>query len=250
MWEAGSTGFHRADDYSDLDIGILSRAGSNEKVWAIVDQAFDDLGGLALRWSEPNPLFEGMDKRVFRPLKATRWLQVDIGMFPESASELYNQPERHGTISVIFDRSERLQPPPWDEPSHRRHMQEALHQNLMKWRIYHGQFRKEFARGRTVDAFACHLFFTLQPLLAVLGMRYRPHRWDFGYRYLKEELPSNVVEVIERLCYVQSPGSLEDRFAEADALFTKTVRELEAQGITPLDPNSVDISPPELPSAI
>ncbi|MGH9786253.1 MAG: hypothetical protein ACRD88_18960, partial [Terriglobia bacterium] len=159
------------------------------------------------------------------------------------------QPERHGTITVLFDRSDRLKPPAWDEQTHRRRMCEALHQNLMKWQIYHGQFRKELARGRTVDAFACHLFLTLQPLLAVLGMRYRPHRWDFGYRYFKEEMPPEIVEAVERLCYLQQPEFLEVRFAEADALLTATVRELEKQGIIPLDPKGVDISP-TLPAGV
>jgi len=242
MWEAGSAAFHRSDEYSDLDIGVLTRTGRNDEVWNVVDKAFEDLGGLALRWSEPNPQFSGMDKRIFRPLKAARWLQVDVGLFPDTAAELYNEPERHGAIVVIFDRVNRLKPPQWDEQDHRLRMREALHQNLMKWQIYHGQFRKELARGRAVDAFACHIFLTLQPLLAVLGMLYRPSRWDFGYRYLKEEMPPDIVQTVERLCYIPRHDLLEKRFAEAEELFLATVVELKARGVVPIDANAVDIS--------
>jgi hypothetical protein len=244
MWEAGSTAFGRADDYSDLDIGVLASAGSNEEVWGVIDQAFAELGGLDLRWSEPNPLFPGMDKRTFRPRQAPRWLQVDIGLFPDSAAELYNQPERHGRIEVIFDHAGRLAPPSWDEQANRRRMCEALHQNLMKWQIYYGWFRKELARGRAVDAFVAHLYLTVMPLLTILNMRYRPSRWDFGFRYLKEELPGDVVEAVERLCYVPDASALEERFSEADLLLRKTLKELEGRGIIPIDPKGVDISAP------
>lgn len=249
MWEAGSTAFGRADDYSDLDIGVLLSAGSNDEVWGVLDQAFAELGGVSLRWSEPNPLFSGMDKRIFQPRQAQRWLQVDIGLFPDSAAELYNQPERHGRIDVIFDRAGRLVPPSWDEQANKRRMCEALHQNLMKWQIYHGWFRKELARGRTVDGFMMHLYLTVMPLLTILNMRYRPARWDFGFRYLKEELPLEVVEIVERLCYVLDPSALEERFSEADGLLRKTLKELEEHGVVPIAPEGVDIFAP-LPDSV
>jgi len=44
MWEAGSAAFGRVDDFSDLDIGLLSRTGTNVQVWAVVDTACEALG--------------------------------------------------------------------------------------------------------------------------------------------------------------------------------------------------------------
>jgi hypothetical protein len=241
MWEAGSTAFGRADDYSDLDIGVISKEGSNQEVWRVVDQAFEELGGVVLRWNEPSALFSGMDKRIFRPRQARAWFQVDIGLFPDSATELYNQPERHGRIVVVFDHTGRLTPPPWHEEGHRRKMGEALHQNLMKWETYYGWFRKELARGRAVDAFVMHLYLTVTPLLTLLNMRHRPNRWDFGFRYIKEELPPEVVKIVERLCYLSDPSVMEERFREADCLLRTTQKELEQRGIVPIDSKGVDI---------
>jgi predicted nucleotidyltransferase len=244
MWEAGSAAFDRIDDYSDLDIGILSKKGSNEDVWLVVDRAFEELGGVTLRWNEPSPVFSGMDKRIFRPREAKQWFQVDIGLFPDTATELYNQPERHGRILVVFDHANRMAPPLWDEDANRRRMGEALHQNLMKWQAYYGWFRKELARGRAVDAFVAHLYLTVIPLLTVLNMRYRPNRWDFGFRYLKEELPPDVVKIVERLCYMADPTVMETRFSEADQLLRATLDVLEEQGIRPIDSKGVDIFAP------
>lgn len=239
VWEAGSAAFDRDDEYSDLDVGVLATVGSNNEVWDVVGWAFDELGGLAFRWNEPNPIFSGVDKRIFRPRGAREWFQVDIGIYPETATELYNQPTRHGQVRVLFDHANRLTPPPWDEVQQGRRMGEALHQNLMKWQAYRGWFRKELTRGRPTDAFTIYFYTALLPLLAILGMRYRPARWDFALRYVKEEFPP---EVVERLCYVPGPAALEGRFAEADRLLQQTVDELRERGVVPIDSKGTDIT--------
>lgn len=243
VWEAGSTAFSRTDQYSDLDIGILYPTGNHDYVWKMVDDAFDELGGVEYRWIEPNRIFKSGLKRIFRLKRAGEWLRVDIHLFPDTARDLQNQPERHGQIEVLFDRTGRLRMPAWNKETNRRLICQALHQTLMKWQLHYGWFRKELARGREVDAFMVHLHATVLPLLTILNMRYRPNRWDFGFRYFKEELPATAVSIVERLCYVPNAPALEERFAEADQFFQTTLMELRKQGIAPIDPNGLDISP-------
>ncbi len=93
----------------------------------------------------------------------------------------------------------------------------------MKWRLYEGYFRKEIARGRGVDAFRMYQSMSVRPLLAVLGMAYRPARWDFELRYIHEEFPPQIAEAVLRLCYVASPEELEGKHAEATVLFERTI---------------------------
>jgi predicted nucleotidyltransferase len=241
MWEAGSAAFGRVDDYSDLDVGLIVHEQSNDHVWSMVNRAFADLGGIALRWHEPNPVFSGVDKHTYRLHRATRWLQIDVGLIPESSREFYNQAERHGTIQVVFDPDGRLAPPQWDAAGHLRNMRVALHHEMMKWKIYHGWFRKELARGRTIDAMRMHQAMTVGPLVVVLGMLHRPTRWDFHLRYVADEFPKDDAALIARLCYVGSPADLESRFLEADERFERAVAELASRGIAPIDPGGTDI---------
>jgi hypothetical protein len=58
MWEAGSAAFGRADERSDLDIGVLARGGSLQAVWQAVEAALDDLGGFSIRWENPLHIFK------------------------------------------------------------------------------------------------------------------------------------------------------------------------------------------------
>jgi hypothetical protein len=241
MWESGSHAFARADEYSDLDVGLLVREGTLDQAWAAVDRALEGVGGFHLRWQLPGHLFKGMTQRVYHPRRGGRWLALDIGIFEESAEDLYLDAPRHGRAEVLFDRSGRVTPPPWDPAKHRQTMREALHQDLMRWRSHATFFRKELARGRNVDAFGFYVGLALRPLLSVLGMLHRPDRFDYGFRYVKEDMPPDVVARIERLCYVPSAALLEERFAEAEAMFDETVEELGRRGITPVDKIGVDV---------
>jgi hypothetical protein len=241
MWEAGSHAFERADEYSDLDIGLLVREGALADAWAAVDRALERIGGFDLRWENPVHIFKGMTQRVYRLRDASPWLHLDIGVFQEPVDDLYLQTQRHGRAEVIFDRTGRIAPPPWDADRHLRQTREALHQEIMRWTLYFGFFRKELARGRTIDAFGFYLGLTLRPVFNVLGMLHRPDRWDYGFRYAREDLPADVVARLERLCYIPSPGALEERLAEADRMFSETVDELGRRGITPIDARGVDV---------
>jgi hypothetical protein len=243
MWEAGSHAFERADDYSDLDIGLLVRAGALADAWAAVDRALDCVGGFDLRWENPIHIFKGMTQRVYRMRDASPWLHLDIGIFEEPVDDLYLQTQRHGRAEVLFDRSGRVVPPPWDAEKHGRQVREALHQEIARWTTYYGFFRKELARGRTIDAFGFYIGLTLRPVLNVLGMLHRPDRWDYGFRYAREDLPADVVARLERLCFVAEPGQLPQKLSEAERLFNETVAELARRGVTPIDAKGVDVRP-------
>ena len=243
MWEAGSHAFERADEYSDLDIGLLVGEGTLADAWAAVDRALERVGGFDVRWENPVHIFKGMTQRVYRLRDASPWLHLDIGVFQEPVEDLYLQAPRHGRAEVMFDRTGRVTPPPWDAQNHLRQMREALHQEIMRWTIYFGFFRKELARGRAIDAFGFYIGLTLRPVLNVLGMLHRPDRWDYGFRYAREDLPAEVVARLERLCYVAEPAQLSQKLVEADALFNATVAELARRGVTPIDAKGVDVLP-------
>jgi hypothetical protein len=76
-------------------------------------------------------------------------------------------------------------------------------------------------------------------------MLHRPDRWDYGFRYAREELPPEVVARLERLCYVAEPAQLPQKLIEAEALLKETVAELARRGVTPIDAKGVDVLPPD-----
>jgi hypothetical protein len=65
--------------------------------------------------------------------------------------------------------------------------------------------------------------FLLMPLVEVLRARYCPLRQDYGMRYLRHDLPSEVVDELERLVL---PASREELQAAISSVRTWLGREL------------------------
>lgn len=249
VWEAGSSAFDRVDAYSDLDIGVLAEQGAGAAVWERVERVFTRLGGLELRWHEPNPVFKGLDKATFRLREASRWLQVDLGIFTHPAASLYNEPPRHGRHRVLHDPLGLAAPPAWDAEAHRGALARALHHLIQKQALYYDFFAKELARGRSVDAWRMYQAYCVDPAVAALGMLHRPERWDFGLRYVHSDLPPEEALAVQRLCYVGTTEELSARAAEADALFRRTVVLLVRGGLVP-EGDERDIGPEWLRRAL
>ncbi len=54
-----------------------------------------------------------------------------------------------------------------------------------------------------------------------MGILHRPHRYDFGLRYLHKTFPEKDQQLIERLLYINDAESLRERLLEADQEFNK-----------------------------
>ena len=60
---------------------------------------------------------------------------------------------------------------------------------------------KELARDHPLQALGFYQVL-LRALIEILGMRYRPHRFDYGWRYVETELPEQAQHLIARYAFV------------------------------------------------
>jgi predicted nucleotidyltransferase len=204
MWEAGSAAFGRADDASDLDLGIVCAPDAGTQV-------LDELE-LALRAVEPD--LDRLDIGV-SPFGVQRFWQpagdpetapicmVDATVIEHEAQadswrELLT-PERHGRALVLHDPDGLLVVPDFDADAHRARLTTELARIRDRRAMFGGMATKELARGREVDAHWMYQRMLAEPLVTLLGMVHRPLRFDFSRRYLHDELPEHVVECLAPL---------------------------------------------------
>ena len=67
--------------------------------------------------------------------------------------------------------------------------------------------QKELARGHPLEAFGFHQVL-LRALIELLGMQYRPDRFDYGWRYVETELPEDARQLIKRYAFVGDADAL------------------------------------------
>ncbi len=87
--------------------------------------------------------------------------------------------------------------------------------------------RKQILRGNEIDAMLEYQGFIQRRLAALLNLKYRPAKHDFGIRYGQREYPPDVAERVKRLIYPGSPAGIGPRFEEAAAWAVELMRELE-----------------------
>jgi predicted nucleotidyltransferase len=200
-WEAGSAAFGRADADSDLDLGILCAPGAGAQVLDELEAALREVAPELDAWDVGVSLF-GV-QRFWQPAgapAAAPICMVDASVIEHEAQpELWRElltPERHGGAIPVHDPRGLLVAPAFDADAHRARLAAELERIRVRRPIFGDFPAKELARGRAIDAHAMYQRMLVDPLVALLGMRHRPLRWDFGRRYLHEELPEQVVECL------------------------------------------------------
>jgi hypothetical protein len=91
--------------------------------------------------------------------------------------------------------------------------------------------KKEINRGHLVSAISNYHAYTLQPLVELLGMVYRPERYDFRTKYFYRDFPIEVVARVEPLYCVMNLADLASKQQQAEVLFAETLPRIE-EGLT------------------
>jgi hypothetical protein len=229
-WLGGSDATGRTDALSDVDLVVAATDSGVEAVFGAVERALEALGGVELRLDVPKPTWHGHDQRFYRVKGAPVECMVDVVVMKTSAPEgsRFLEPERHGAPAVLFDKDAWIAPAPLDRFTHVAKMWERLEALKTRFAMFQPLITKALARGQPVDAVAFYHGFALQPVVEVLRMLHCPDRYDFGMRYLGDDLPAEAAARVQRLCYYSSPEILHLRRREAEELFWATVRKLES----------------------
>ena len=90
--------------------------------------------------------------------------------------------------------------------------------------------QKAILRDRKIEALAAYWGYTLKPLVEILRIRYCPYRWDFGIRYLEQDLPGAVYKELCSLMYVGESDELAEHLSKATSWAEQLLRELECPG--------------------
>lgn len=87
--------------------------------------------------------------------------------------------------------------------------------------------KKEINRGRLVSAISNYHNYTLQPLVELLGMVYRPEQYDFRTKYFYRDFPTEIITHVELLYCVMNLSDLASKQQQAEVLFSETLPRVE-----------------------
>lgn len=213
-WEGGSASFGRADDASDLDILVICADGAAEDVLESIECALFKITEELDVW-RAGARIAGR-QRFWHPRGAgvEHIVMTDVSAIEHDAQrEIWMEfllPERHGRSLELHDpdgvlavaRAEAV----FDAAEHRARIMRELALIRTRVTMFGGVPAKELARDRIVDAVGFTASMLTEPLVSLINMQHRPLRFDFGTRYLHDEVPTAVVD---RLIGILVPAGAE-----------------------------------------
>lgn len=230
LWEGGSAAFDRADEWSDVDLQVDVDDDKVAETFAAVEAALAKVATVDLVFVVPEPAWHGQSQRFYRFADTPPWLMLDFCVIRHGNPNKFIEPELHGRARVLFDRTGVLsQPPKVDRAAMETKVQARLAQLIVRFEMFQPLVPKDIWRQRPVDAWHFYQGLTLNPLVALLRMKYDPLRHDWSARYLHHYLPETEGAKLTRLCYIGTPAELIDRQTEAIAWFRELAAELKAR---------------------
>lgn len=206
-WLGGSDANGRTDRWSDIDLVVLVEDAHVEDAFTACKSAILTIAPIELELRLPMPTWHGHDQVFWQQSGIPDWLMIDLVVMKRSATvSRFLEVERHGTAQVLFDREGVVRPAPFDRRSHESKVRERLEAMVPRFRLLQHLVRKAVWRGDPSEAADKYLTFTLKPLVELMRIRHCPDRYDFGMRYLRDDLPEAVWREIESLAL---PGSLD-----------------------------------------
>ena len=141
----------------------------------------------------------------------------------ESAVAQFLERERHGQPLVYFDRTSRIRAHPLDRDALARRRAKRLEQLRGAVPVYTMLVDKELARGRPLEALGSYQAL-LRALIEVLGIRHRPERFDFGWRYVETQLPDDARALLAHYAFIADPATLRERAPELSAELARRLK--------------------------
>ncbi len=230
-WEGGSVANGKFDQYSDIDLCLLTRSPLRpvlDKVEAIL-QKFQ----VTHTWQPSKSAFgDGIMQRVIRLKDAPKYFFVDVAVFDQAYPELlkdFLEIERHGQPIIYFDKVAAIKPGHTDPEALFNRQQIRANDLKSGFPIFKTLALKEIDRGLPIDAIGFYQTGLVKPLIEVLGMLYRPYTADFGMRYIHKTFPLGQQKLIEDLNYVAGVKDLHEKIAKAEKAFEDAVRQVQSR---------------------
>lgn len=228
VWLGGSDATGRADDTSDIDLCVIAEDGCAREMRPALESVIHAVAPIRVKFDLPEPTWHGFQQSFYQLEHAPEWLMVDWIIVERSQHNPWMEIERHGVPRVLFDKAGVIREAHVDHAALRAAADKKIAELRAKFPIFRHLPIKLAHRGLPVDALHFYNNLVLRPLIDLLRAVHCPDRYDFGPRYLKDDLPHHYADLC-RLSLVASVRDYEDHVALASGLFEAALREHDAR---------------------
>jgi hypothetical protein len=231
----GSDATGRADDLSDVDLFVLvapdtsgtqggsTRAGAShgghggagpgaggsiERAAAAIEDVLRSLSPIRIAYRLPMRTWHGFHQAFYQLADAPEHLMIDWVIVEVGTPHPWFEVERHGTHRVLFDKDNLVKRAHVDRAAIARTIEKRVADLRQKFALFRHLAPKLADRNLPPDAAYFYQALVLRPVVDMLRITHCPDRHDFGFRYLRDDLPRPEYDAICRWCYPASAADI------------------------------------------
>jgi len=103
-WEGGSAATGYLDEYSDLDLALITTDDTVENIFNLTEQFLENNYGISNKFRMPEPNWHGHSQCFYKLKQAPEFFYVDMLIEKESAENRFTETDRHGNSVIWFDK--------------------------------------------------------------------------------------------------------------------------------------------------
>jgi predicted nucleotidyltransferase len=229
LWQGGSQAHGYTDEWSDLDVAVIVEDNFVQKTFDIVETALAEIAEIELKYRIPEPTWHGHSQCFWRLKQTSPFLLIDFAVIKRSSKNDFLEIERHGNVPIAFDKANLIVPQHLDRSKHLSEMQLRFNEIKNRFDLLQSLVKKEIYRGHLIEAIGNYHAWTLLPLVEVLGMIYRPHRYDFKLKYFSRDFPPEIVDRVESLYCIANLEEIATKQQIAESYFAEILPLAEHQ---------------------
>ncbi len=225
-WEGGSAATGFVDEYSDLDLIIVSEGEDANYLFQVIDKHFELRYGIESSFRVPEPTWHKMSQCFYFLKETGDYFYCDIAIVSKSNPSKLMEQDRHGKAIVYFDKLGIYDSTPTSDHQidqmRKRFYAIATEYEFISIR----ETKKALARKNWIAAHMGYLQFINRSVVILLNLKYRPQKVDFGIRYADRDYPPEEAIRLEQWLRVSSIADILAKLPEVLDVYYQLKQEL------------------------
>lgn len=206
-WEGGAAANNCLDQYSDIDLILCVDDENIEETFDYLEKCIRNISPISKKWRVPEPTWNGHSSCHYKLEGAAEYFLIDITIIKRTKIENSFEFERHGDLVEYINKQNINISGSANNESFWERSEKRLNMIEESFPFYKSIVTKGILRERPFDTLAFYRIL-VDFYIDLLGMKYRPFRYDFKLRYVSKDFPEKELENIERFSFVSGLGDM------------------------------------------
>ncbi|MBN1967813.1 MAG: nucleotidyltransferase domain-containing protein [Candidatus Delongbacteria bacterium] len=225
-WEGGSAATGYYDEFSDLDLAIVSEDDKVEEIFTAFEDLISEKFGIIRKYRIPEPAWHGFSQCFYQIDNVPKLYYLDIAVIKKSIKDKFTESDRHGDAVVWFEKEKMIDSTPFSEESKLELCKKMYKAATSADFLILIEVKKNLGRDRFSEAFPPFYQFLNRFLAPLLNILHRPEKADFGLRYAYRDYPQADFQLIEKSFAVSNCEELKTVLAIVEERYEELVNVL------------------------